>query len=153
MDAKRAIYEGYLFALQKLLISSYESSGRKASGKFAEGMCTEVTDTRMTLYGASHSVFVERGRSAGAFPPRKAIMEWIEVKQGLPSVFKEKKEQFAFLIARKIAREGTRGSDVVESVIQEWIKNTMPKLLNELGQAYLVQIENDIVPLLKKMTR
>ncbi len=116
-------------------------------------MHTEVTETRMTLYGAGHSAFVERGRRAGAFPPRKAIMEWIEVKQGLPSVFKEKKEQFAFLIARKIAREGTQGSDVIESVIQEWIKNTMPKLLNELGQAYLVQIENDIVPLLKKMTR
>ncbi len=123
MDAKRAIYEGYLFALQKLLISSYEQSGRKASGRFAEGMHTEVTETRMTLYGAGHSAFVE------------------------------KKEQFAFLIARKIAREGTQGSDVIENVLQNWIANTMPKLLNELGQAYLVQIENDIVPLLKSMTK
>lgn len=151
MNTNEQIYQRYLNDLKGKIIQRYESSGRRASGKFSDEIHTETSETKMTLYGAEHSVFVEKGRRSGAFPPRKAIIEWIEVKQGLPPIFKEKKEQFAFLIARKIAEQGTQGSNILESIIQEWVSNTMPKMLNELGAKYLIQIENDIVGLLKQL--
>lgn len=155
MNTNQQLYEKYLNDLKGKIIQRYESSGRRASGKFADEIHTETSETKMTLYGAEHSVFVEKGRRSGAFPPRKAIIEWIEVKHIVPKAIKDKKavtkEQLAFAIMHKIARDGTKGSDILGSIIQEWVSNTMPKMLNELGEKYLIQIENDIVGLLKQL--
>ena len=117
MRSKEQVYGEYMQRLKEAIVQRYISQGRKASGKFADGLETVVTPTSAVLLGSSHSVFVERGRGPGKWPPRAAIENWIETKEGLPAIFREKKKSFAFLIARKIAREGTQGSDILEILI------------------------------------
>lgn len=150
MTSNEEIYQKYLDELTKEILFRYNSEGRKASGKFEDEIESVTTETSMRLVGAPHSPFVEKGRGPGRFPPVKAIEDWIESKQGLPAIFKEKKKQFAFLIGRKIAQQGTKGSDILESVIQEFVDKKLFKMLDELGDVYAVRIQNDIVRLIKK---
>ncbi len=149
MESNEQIYLKYLDVLKTGILDAYERSGRKASGDYGEELSTETTETSMALYGASHSVYVEKGREPGKFPPINAIKDWIDVKQGLPAVFREKKDQYAFLIARKIANEGTNGTNILEAVFQDFIDKELPTMLDELGQAYYVRIQNEIVSLIK----
>lgn len=153
MTTNEQIYKKYLSELKMDLINRYESTNRKATGKYADDITEEITSTRMTLYGADHSFFVERGRGKGKRPPTRVIEHWIEHKQGLPKEFYEKKKQFAFLIARKIGEQGTQGSDVLETVVQDFFNNKLYKLLEELGEVYTYRITNDIVNYFKNRIR
>lgn len=153
MNFNEEIYQKYLSELKEAILKRYHASGRKASGRFESEMEEEVTDTSMRLSGSPHSYFVEKGRNAGKFPPRKAIEEWIDKKEGLPAIFREKKKSFAFLIARKIAQQGTDGSDILESEIQEFMEKKLFKMLDELGDAYAVRIQNDVVRLIKSFAK
>jgi hypothetical protein len=98
---------------------------------------------------------MESGRDKGKFPPRKAIEDWIEVKQGLPEVFREKKKQFAFLIARKIAKQGIvvpnefNAGEVVSSVVNSFLGDDLNEMSEELGIIWLRRIQSDVVQLLK----
>lgn len=86
--------------------------------------------------------YVEYGRKAGKMPPIDAIAEWIRIKPIVPEPINGKvpdTRQLAYLIARKIGREGIEGrkpitnivySDAVESIIQD-IKNEIVKQLKQ----------------------
>ena len=86
--------------------------------------------------------YVEYGRKAGKMPPIDTIAEWIKVKPIVPEPVNGKvpdTRQLAFLIARKIGREGIQGrkpltniiySDAVESIIQD-IKTEIQKQLSQ----------------------
>lgn len=86
--------------------------------------------------------YVEYGRKAGKMPPIDAIAEWIRIKPIVPEPINGKvpdTRQLAYLIARKIGREGLKGrkpltnivySDAVESIIQD-IKNEIVRQLKQ----------------------
>lgn len=61
--------------------------------------------------------YVEYGRRAGKMPPISAIEKWIEIKPILPRPMKNGKlptsKQLAYLIARKIGLEGTKGRNIL----------------------------------------
>lgn len=149
MSSNEEIYKKYLSDLKSRIIQSYIDSGRKATGAFQDEIEEQVSEKGGAILGAPHSFFMEKGRGPGGWPPRKAIENWIDKKEGLPSIFKEKKDQFVFLISRKIALEGTKGSDVMESVIQDWVDKDMWTMLKEIGNEYAFRIYNDVVRLIK----
>lgn len=151
MKNNEDIYRRYLDQLRAAIIERYLSQNRKASGKFEEELKGEVGERGFKLFGAAHSRFVEVGRNAGKFPPRKAIEDWIEVKQGLPAIFKENKKQFAFLIARKIHEQGTEGSDVITTPLNEFMEISIPKILNEIGINYAVRFKADATRFIKDL--
>lgn len=154
---RKAIYTEYLEKFKKDLIANYDKLGLRASGKFADSLEYEIKGNKLTMYGAYHSIFMENGRGSGGFPPLKAIEEWIEVKKGLPAIFVEKKKQFAFIIARKIAREGIKvpnqhnAGKVVSDVVTLYLGEHLYKLLNEVGEDYMreVDFESDFRNILK----
>lgn len=86
--------------------------------------------------------YVEYGRKAGKMPPIDVIENWIKVKQIVPEPVNGKvpdTRQLAFLIARKIGREGIQGrkpltniiySDTTESIIQD-IKTEIQRQLSQ----------------------
>lgn len=157
MDTKQAIYERYLERLRLKLIAKYDELGLRASGKYEEELEGIVSLNKMTMFGAGHSVFMENGRGAGGFPPRADIEEWIENKQGLPAIFREKKKQFAFLIARKIAEKGiqvpnehNRGA-VISSVVDDFLANDINEMLEELGFYYKARIESDVLRIFQEV--
>lgn len=87
--------------------------------------------------------YVEYGRKAGKMPPIDAIAEWIKIKPIVPNPINGKvpdTRQLAFLIARKIGREGIQGrkpltniiySDTTESIIQD-IKSEIQRQLSQV---------------------
>ena len=149
--SRKEIYTSYLERFKKDLIANYDKLGLRASGKFAEGLHYEVKGNKLTMYGPKHSIFMENGRGPGGFPPLKAIEEWIEVKKGLPAIFVENKKQFAFIIARKIAKEGIKvpnehnAGNVVSDVVTLYLGEYLYKLLDEVGEEYMrhVDFESD----------
>lgn len=153
---KEEIYQKYLERLRLKLIAKYEELGLRASGKYANELKGEVSGDKITMFGAFHSQFMEHGREPGKFPPRKAIEDWIDTKSTLPAIFKEKKSQFAFLIARKIAKEGINvpnefnKGNVISSVVDDFLGNDINEMLKELGEIFLTRIKSDVVQLFKE---
>ncbi len=152
MRDNEAIYKKYLEELKTKLIEEYKNLGLKASGEYERGLEYEVEDNVLRMEAPYHSWFMEHGREPSKkFPPRKAIENWIEVKDGLPSVFKEKKKQFAYLIARKIAEEGIKvpnkfnKGEVISKIVNEFLGKTVYKMIDELGIIYLHKIKSDIL--------
>lgn len=93
----------------------------KASGNLLNSIQTKVVvnDTELILYMdlADYYYYIENGRGPGKFPPIDKILEWIRVKPILPREINGKlptEKQLAFLIGRKIAREGFEGTHDLE---------------------------------------
>lgn len=76
---------------------------------------------------ASYWKYVEYGRRPGKFPPVNKILEWIKIKPVIPRPMNGLKPptepQLAFLISRKIAREGIKpGNQFEEALNISWNK-------------------------------
>lgn len=86
--------------------------------------------------------YVEYGRRSGKMPPIDKIENWIHIKPVIPKPFNGKvpnTRQLAFLIARKIGRDGTKArrpleatvySDDFEAIIDE-IKSEITRQLKQ----------------------
>lgn len=111
--------------LKDELIKEYDTLGMRASGKFADTAEVISTETNVKLVGENYSEQLEFGRKAGKFPPIQAIKQWITDKgivgniRGNISI-----SSLAFLIARKISREGWKrqqhgGVELISKVITD----------------------------------
>jgi len=144
---RKAIYTEYLERFKKDLIANYDKLGLRASGKFAESLEYKLQGNKLQMFGSHHSLYMESGRSSGGFPPLRAIEEWIEVKQGLPAIFVEKKKQFAFIIARKIANEGIKVPNrynegkVISDVVTLYLGEYLYEMLNKIGEEYMREVD------------
>lgn len=79
----------------------------RASGRVQRAQDDEqALDAGFFGQGSSgHAVFVEYGRRAGKFPPLDYIRQWVRKKMKLEG---REANSVGFLIARKIARKGTK---------------------------------------------
>lgn len=107
-------------ALKSDLIEKHKSLGMKASGKWIKSLENKTVRLSGQLWGEHYTEQLVNGREPGKFPPIKAIEKWISDKGITPTGITV--SSLAFLIARKIAREGTEyfkqgGTDLIESVI------------------------------------
>lgn len=152
------IYFKYLERLRVKLVDKYDQLGLRASGEFERGLIPEVNKSSMIMYGVGHTYFMEKGRGTGPDDYRKIapfIEEWIDVKEGLPAIFYEKKKSMAFAIAHKIATEGItvpneyNKGKLVEEVVTEFLGNDIFEMLEELGGLWLSRIRVDIIGILK----
>ena len=157
MDSKESIYQKYLEILKTKLVAKYDELGLRALGKYQDDLEAIVQPAKMIMLGSFHSEFMENGRSSGGFPPISAIENWIENKDSLPSIFREKKKQFAFLIARKIAKDGIKVPNqynkgkVVSSVVDDFLANDIDDMINELGEVFLGRILIDVLEIFKQV--
>jgi len=101
-------------------------SGRPASGKLAASLSYKVVLNERTfavdISLLDYWKYIENG-TRPHFPPISAIRDWIRVKPVLPRPFSNGKlpteSQLAFLIARKISRVGTEGTNDFERANKE----------------------------------
>lgn len=134
----------------ELYKSNLLKDGKKASGNLINTAKAAVqwngTVLSVTLQLPDYWEYAEYGRKPGKFPPVDAIKQWIRVKRILPRAGRNGKvpteNQLAFLIGRKIARQGIKGSRTLEKTMNEF--QLMQKLLDELGRLMQEQIENDV---------
>ncbi|MCB0515185.1 MAG: hypothetical protein KDD49_03870 [Bacteroidetes bacterium] len=143
--------------IRKDLIQRHNELNMKASGRWEKSLETEV---KLTPYGAIATVMGEpysyqlvHGRKPGKFPPIKAIMQWIEDKGIKPIYDNISTSSLAFLIARKIAQEGTKyfqqgGTDLVSSVITP---QRVQLIIDKVGDFQTTYFINSIVDIFKDL--
>ena len=126
-------------------------SGHNASGSLVQSIKPVVlyeNDTvSITLEGNEYAIYLENGTKPH-FPPVSKILEWIRVKPILPRPINGKlptEPQLAYLIARKIGRDGTDPQNTFNEANQSTKDRFINKILEaikkdmgtELGQAFV----------------
>jgi hypothetical protein len=151
LEAEIKVLKKFGESLVADISQSIEQSGISASGNLQRSLRYEVTDNRLTVYGAPYAKTAEEGRG----PTQKAggdlrsqIRKWIDDKGIIPDGIT--KDSLAFLITRKIHREGTalfNGTDfygrtkpsmVIEGVVQD---GRIDELKQDLIKTYVAQIK------------
>ena len=104
----KEILDQFLGSIRLDIIASSDQQGRNATGNAKAGLTVETGFTSGKLIDkAGYTEWGwEYGRAPGRFPPIEAISRWIDAKGIIPQDISKK--SLAFLIARKIAREGTK---------------------------------------------
>ena len=137
------------------LITAYDAKGMRASGNFANELeVIQPTTTRVQLWGADYAQQLETGRQAGKFPPINAIRQWIQDK-GIANRLNGEitVSQLAFLIARKIAREGWKrqgygGVDLISEIVTD---QRMQKIIDQVGLEKVSEVQTEIIKLIKTL--
>lgn len=91
---------------------------------------------------ADYWKYLEYGRKPGKFPPISAIENWIKVKRILPHSITLKSgktvlptiPQLSFLIARKIARDGTKPRNYFKTAFEEVKAEFLEKIKSAIEQ-------------------
>jgi len=125
---KRKLTDKEINASYKLL-NSVETVVRRNDDEFI-----------VTINLEDYWYYVENGRGPGKFPPIDKILEWIRVKPVIPYTDSRGRlpteEQLAFLIARKIANEGTEGRKELFETVDELNRHYLPLLQKALDDDF-----------------
>lgn len=141
-------------SIKKDLIEAYDKKGMRASGNFANSLEVVNSTFGVKLLASNYAQQLETGRQGGKFPPINAILQWIEDK-GIASRLNGEitKNQLAFLIARKIAREGWKregfgGVELISEVITE---QRIQSIIDKVGEKVTLQYTTEIINLVKSI--
>lgn len=131
-----------LEALKQKVIENQKNSGQVASGRTIASMKVEVTEDGGVLWGRSPFGTLETGRKPGKVPAGfwKIIRQWMEDK----GIQVQKPDSFAYLVARKIANEGTQlfrngGRDDIYS---PEVKDTVERVSQGIGILFGSEVEH-----------
>ena len=126
--ALNSFIEDFINTYKGLLIRD----NKKASGNLISSLklvSIEFTNNKLaaSISLAAYWKYVEYGRRPGKFPPINNILNWIKIKPVIPRPMNGLKPptepQLAFLIARKIARDGIKaGNQFTEALKLTWTK-------------------------------
>lgn len=115
--------------------------GHNASGELVKSIVTRVVydgrafEVQMDL--ASYWKYLEEGTKPH-WPPRSAILRWIQIKPVIPRPGRDGRiptpEQLAFLISRKIAREGTPATNLLSKTKDAVLPLFRERLAEALGR-------------------
>lgn len=104
-DARKVVSEE-LESLRQSIIENHLKAGQKASGRTIASLHVKTDNDGGILFGRKAFGTLETGRRGGKVPKGfyKIIYQWMQDK----GIQVEKPKSFAYLVARKIAREGTK---------------------------------------------
>ena len=131
--------------LRKRIISNIDSSGRRASGRTSESMRTDVSENRGVLFGRMAFGTLETGRKPGKVPAGfyQIIKQWV-IDKGISFDSQSERNSFAYLVSRKIAREGTqlyrRGADT--DVYTAEVPETISRIKDRVGVLRRMEFES-----------
>lgn len=122
-----------------------DKDGINASGNLSNNIksIVEFNDTRLiiSLELEDYWKYVEYGRGPGKMPPIDAIEQWIKIKPVIPEARNGKipdTRQLAFLIARKIGRDGTVGRYPIEKIKKS---DNMKTIIDDVKRELVRQIK------------
>lgn len=142
---------------QDILVESQKNltaGGQRVTGKlFKSGKALRDGNETQISYDADYAYYVEFGRKAGKMPPLSDITEWV-VKKGLADTFSIKTKNrtkrgkafdykamsIAFLIAKKIAKKGTKARPFLYPAFEKG-RNNIFKNINREFQQYIDSIK------------
>ena len=136
--------------LRKRIISNIDSTGRRASGRTSGSMHTDVSENRGILFGRMAFETLETGRKTGKVPAGfyQIIKQWV-IDKGISFDSQSERNSFAYLVSRKIAREGTQlyrmGSDA--DVYTTEVPETIERIKDRVG--FFMRLEFESIKLNK----
>ena len=129
-------------------VKKYDELGMRSSGKWANSTEVESGEFFGRVLGEPYTEQLVDGRKPGKFPPIQAIEQWI-IDKGIVANIEGNitVSSLAFLIARKIAREGTKyfqqgGTDLVDAV---FTPKRVQEILNRLGESLTMEFTTEII--------
>jgi len=120
--------------------------GKKASGNLIKSIGNvNITFQNGQINGeislASYWKYVEYGRRPGKFPPPDSILDWVKIKPVIPrpnNNIPTSQNQLAFLIGRKIAREGIKPgnqfNEALEITWKKWENNISSAISTDINE-------------------
>lgn len=118
----------------------YNASGKRTSGEFEKGLEVEYNGLTAVLKGYTYL----GGRRAGKQPPIKAIEDWIRAKGLKPVEDEMTTSTLAFLIARKIAQEGTRKENHLPIYTQVITPQRIDEIIQKINTLNLSAFINEV---------
>lgn len=134
----REILNDELTALKERIASNIMSAGMNASGRTIASMRVEVNENEGTLFGRRAFEVLESGRRPGSVPKGfyQIIYQWAIDKR----IRVRNLKSFAYLTARKIAREGTLlyreggRNDIYTPEIRKCIENVRSRGISMINE-------------------
>lgn len=134
----REILNEELTALRERIASNIMSAGMNASGRTIASMRVEVNENEGTLFGRRAFEVLESGRRPGRVPKGfyQIIYQWAIDKR----IRVRNLKSFAYLTARKIAREGTLlyreggRNDIYTPEIRKCIENVRSRGISMINE-------------------
>lgn len=130
------------------------NNNKSSSGTLIKSIKAEPAKLQGNLYTGSlslaeHWKYVEYGRKPGKFPPINNLITWVQEKNLLPrpTTLSEanKIKSLAYLIGRKIAKDGIQPGGYLGSSLDE----VLAKYDNKLKQAVSQDIDSELILLFK----
>lgn len=125
----------------------------ESSGNLINSVDTEILlddkDYVVEISLADYWKFVDEGRHAGRFPPPQAIKDYIRFKPIVPRANSKGKipstEQLAYVIGRKISREGIKPKPFLNAALDS---PAMDRILDEIADLvqknFVEQLDEEI---------
>lgn len=136
-----------LEAIKAEIIAVYNASGKKVSGEFEQGLEIKYAPNQATLSGYVYLA----GRKSGKMPPIQAIEKWLIQKGITPIETKMKISTLAYLIARKIAREGTKKENHLAIYDQIVTPERIDSILEKLNAINVTAFTNEVTVMIEKL--
>lgn len=131
-----------LEALKQRIIENHRSAGQVASGRTIASLKVEITEDGGVLWGRSAFGTLETGRKPGKVPAGfwKIIRQWMDDK----GIQVEKPDSFAYLVARKIAKEGTQlfREGGFYKIYSPEVKDTVERVSDGIGILFGSEVEH-----------
>ena len=154
MSTKQIFQEEFDLLVEDLKAKHIEL-GMKASGDWLDSVEVVVTDESAKIIANDYTYYLVNGRKAGKFPPLDALRKWVVDKGIVSRTAKQSKiNSIAYLIARKIAQNGTKyhqqgGTELVDSVITpQRMQDIIDKIGAELTLTFVSKIEKQFQQIL-----
>jgi hypothetical protein len=126
-------------------VAAYEASGQAASGNWGGNVKVELTETGASLTAPDYI----NGRKPGTPPPSEAIGQWL-INKGIAARLEKdiSVSSLAFLIARKIGREGWQPDkeDILASIVTP---QRIQAILDKIGESQLEDFTTQVLNHLK----
>ena len=103
----------------------------------------------VTFNAPEYWKYANYGRPPGKMPPVSAIEEWITRRRIVPepNTSTPNVTSLAYVIARKIGKEGTKGTKFLEKSLDEQKEYWMSTISSAIGEDILEEIDSWLSPL------
>lgn len=146
------IIENEFALLKNELIAKYDEKGMRASSEWANSLEEEYSFSleklNAKILGLEYSEQLESGRLPGKQPPIAAIEKWIHDKGIAARIEGEiTVSSLAFLIARKIGREGWKREQYggVELISEVVTPERIQRIIDKVGDGFASVFTADLI--------
>jgi len=128
----------FIKQLQNNLLKNKSNASSSLSQSITPEVKAQQKGYNLSVMMEDYWFYVEEGRRAGKTPPIKNIYEWIQNKKEIQTKFISKStdriaatKSLAYVIARKIGREGTRAKPFVSPALKQVTTQTLANRISK----------------------